>query len=223
MIKGVLLDFDGTVVDSEVSRYESSKIVLQEYGFDLTQELWESVFKAVSSKELFEYVIEELNLKSSYEELYTKAKEIRTQIETQKGIELILGFLEFYAQCEELDLKCIICSGGTTEHVLRILNQCNLDIKGFGRERYKNRKPFPDAWIAGLEELGLQQDEVVLFDDASSGIEAGLRAGIEKCCAINYDKKDFENIERIEEKVGSTVFRYFSSWKDVDMKEIVEE
>ena len=38
MIKGVLFDFDGTIVDSEVSRLQSTNLVLREYGIQITQE-----------------------------------------------------------------------------------------------------------------------------------------------------------------------------------------
>ena len=223
MIKGILLDFDGTVVDSETSRFKSSRIILQKYGFDLTEELWEKTYKSLSSKSLFEEAINKLNLNLTYEELYSQAKNIRAEIETKEGVEKIDGFDKFYSKCLKLGLKCVVCSGGTTEHVQRILKQCELDLHGFGREEYENRKPAPDAWEAGLKELNLDTDEVILFDDAKTGIEAGLQAGITKCCAINFDEKDFEGFEKKEQEIGIKIWKKFNTWKEVDIEELIKE
>ncbi len=224
-IKGILLDFDGTVVDSEQSRYKSSKKILEKYGFNLTKEMWEEKYKSLSSKQLFEDVINNLQLNVTYEKLYNQAKKLRREIEEKEGVEIIEGFLDFYNQCRELNLKCIVCSGGTTEHVQRIINQCKLDeigLQGFGREKYELRKPHPDAWIEGLKELGLNKNEVLLFDDAKTGIEAGLKAGIEKCCTINYDEKDFENFNEIEIEIGIKMWKKFNNWKEIDIKELIK-
>lgn len=222
-IKAILFDFDGTLVDSEHSRFESSKRILKKFDFDLTDELWESKYKALSSKELFEDMIEKLNLSITSDELYFKAHELRTRIEKEEGVKVIDGFREFYEQCKKLDLKCIVCSGGTSEHVQRVLKQCKIDIAGFGREEYDKRKPAPDAWICGMKKLNVKPDEVLLFDDASTGIIAGLRAGIEKCCAINYDKEDFTNIEKYEEETRLKVFKYFNNWREVEIDKLIKE
>ena len=222
-IKAILFDFDGTVVDSEQSRFESSKRVLKNYNFNLTNDMWENKYKSLSSKQLFEDVVELLNLSISPEELYSQAHNLRTQIERIKGVRVIDGFRDFYDQCKELGLKCIVCSGGTTEHVQRILKQCEIDIVGFGREEYENRKPAPDAWIYGMKKLGVKPNEVILFDDASTGIIAGLRAGVEKCCAINYNEEDFRDVIKYEEEVNLEVFKYFKNWKEVEIDKLIKE
>lgn len=222
MIKGILFDFDGTIVNSELSRFKSSKQILSEYGFDLTQELWDKKYKALSSKELFEDVIQLLNLSISSNELYEQAHNLRTHIEKNEGVEIIDGFKEFYEECKYHNIKCIVCSGGTSEHVQRILKQCAIEIQGFGREEYDNRKPAPDAWLRGLELLNLHKDEVIVFDDASSGIAAGLRAGIKKCCAINYDKDDFEDFETIEKETRIRVYKYYKNWNEVNLRTLLD-
>lgn len=221
-IKAILFDFDGTVVDSEQSRFESSRRILKNYNFNLTNDMWENKYKSLSSKELFEDAIKMLNLSITSDELYSQAHTLRTQIERDEGVRVIDGFREFYEQCKELGLKCIVCSGGTTEHVQRILKQCEIDIVGFGREEYINRKPAPDAWICGIKKLEVKPNEVILFDDASTGIIAGLRAGIEKCCAINYNQEDFKNITKYEEETNLEVCKYFKNWREVEIDKLIK-
>lgn len=222
-IKAILLDFDGTVVDSEQSRFESSKRILKNYNFDLTNDMWENKYKALSSKDLFEDAIGKLKLNVTSDELYKQAHTLRTQIESEEGVRVIDGFRDFYNKCKELNLKCIVCSGGTTEHVQRVLKQCEIDIVGFGREEYNRRKPKPDAWICGMKKLGVKPNEVILFDDASTGIIAGLRAGIKRCCAIHYDKKDFEDIAKYEEETPIKVYKYFKNWKDIEIESLIRK
>ncbi|MFT4243864.1 MAG: HAD family hydrolase [Candidatus Woesearchaeota archaeon] len=223
-IKGILLDFDGTVVNSEQSRFRSIQQVLRKnFNIKFTQEIWERTYKSLGTELIFKLILEKNDIKTqiySPSTLYEESKSIRTQIEEEEEVEVIRGFREFYEKCKNLELKCIICSGGTSEHVQRILKKAHLDIQGFGRDEYEKRKPSSDAWIKGLEILQLRADEVVLFDDAKTGIEAGLRAGITKCCAINYDTEDFKNIKDIEKEIGISVYKYFKNWKEVDIEKL---
>ncbi|MCH8519981.1 MAG: HAD family phosphatase [Nanoarchaeota archaeon] len=225
-IKGVLLDFDGTVVNSENSRYLSIKKILEvEYSIYFTEDEWKNTYKSLGTELIFKLILEKNNIKiidNLPNMLYEKSKIIRTQIEEEEEVEIIEGFLEFYEQCNILGLKCIICSGGTSEHVQRILKKANLQIQGFGRDEYNNRKPAPDAWLKGLELLKLDKHEVLLFDDAKTGIVAGLRAGIKKCCAIDYDVEDFKDIQKDEQEIGIKTFKYFNNWKEVNLEELIK-
>lgn len=223
-IKGILLDFDGTVVNSEQSRFISiQKVLRKNFDIKFTQEMWESTYKSLGTELIFKRILEKNDLDTqiySHSILYEESKKLRTRIEEEEEVEVIIGFRDFYEKCKKLQLKCIICSGGTSEHVQRILQKAHLDIQGFGRDEYEKRKPSPDAWIKGLEILQLRADEVVLFDDAKTGIEAGLRAGITKCCAINYDKEDFRDTKNIENEIGISVYKYFKNWEEVNIEEL---
>ena len=223
-IKGILLDFDGTVVNSEQSRFRSiQQVLIKNFDIKFTQEMWESTYKSFGTELIFKRILEKNDIDTQIYSplvLYEESKSIRTKIEEEEEVEVIVGFRKFYEKCKKLQLKCIICSGGTSEHVQRILQKAHLDIQGFGRDEYEKRKPSPDAWIKGLEILQLRADEVILFDDAKTGIEAGLRAGITKCCAINYDKGDFKDIKVIENEVGISVYTYFKNWEEVDIEKL---
>jgi len=213
MIKGVLFDFDGTIVDSEISRYKSIKAILSKYDISFTKKDWDLKFKSMGSVDIFEMFKKKLNLSWKSNEMYNKSHEIRYEIEKKEGVQIIKGFREFYDKLLSRGIKMLICSGGTTEHLKLVLNMLDLNsLDGFGREEYKNRKPAPDSFLEGLKRLGLNKREVIVFEDAKSGIEAANNAKL-KVVAINFIEKEIE---------GLNVAFKFKNYNQIDVNEILK-
>ena len=54
MIKGILCDFDGTIVDSEISRFISINHVLEDYKIKISKENWDKRYKSLGTKKILE-------------------------------------------------------------------------------------------------------------------------------------------------------------------------
>jgi len=197
--KGILLDFDGTIVDSEKSRLESLNEVLKEFKVNISQNEWEVTYRSLGSALILDILKEKYKLTFETQKAYQNSHTIREKIELKKGVPLIKGALDFLHFLDGKKIPFCICSGGKRDHVKKVLEMHKnfgiKDILFFGRESYQNRKPSPDAYLKGLELLNLKTNEILVFDDAKSGCQAGINAKCETI-AINYsENEDFDELE----------------------------
>jgi HAD superfamily hydrolase (TIGR01509 family) len=190
MIKGVLFDFDGTIVDSEPSRFWSTNKVLSRYGVAISEEEWNRRFRRIPSLPIFRDVLDKEGITADAEELYQEAHTIREAYEQEEGVPIIRGFQEFHNFLSSRGIPMVICSGGTREHVRLLIRRMGLpELPIISREDYSEPKPSPDCYLQGLKYLGVSASEVVAFDDAYTGIQAAKDAGCE-VVAINAEYEE---------------------------------
>lgn len=187
MVRGVIFDFDGTIVDSEKSRFLSLNEVLKNYNYQITNEAWNLNYKRLRSVLILEDIKYRKKLVYDSNLLYEKSHKIRNKLE-EKGVRVIDGFLKFYDFLNKNNIKMIIASGGRRDHVKMIMAIEKLPrIEVLGREDYDNVKPEPDCYLLALKKMNLKSDEVIVFDDSVSGMQASITAG---CRTIGINSSD---------------------------------
>lgn len=181
MIKGVILDFDGTICLTEESRFYAIKKVLEQVDVEFTKEMWNLKYKRLNSK----FIFDDLGLSSQRDELYELSFNFRRAHLKEFGAQIQRGFVEFYQMLQKNNISLVIASGGKREHVAYVMERMNLPlIEYLGREDYANSKPSPDVFQKALEVMGLTPNEVLIFDDSVNGLKAGISLGT-KVIAIN--------------------------------------
>lgn len=98
-----------------------------------------------------------------------------------KGVETFPGSVRFLKVAREAGLRCAVVSASkNTPEVLRVTGLEDLfDVRVDGNvaaERNLPGKPKPDTFLAAAGELGVDPEHCAVFEDATSGVEAG-RAG----------------------------------------------
>jgi glycerol 3-phosphatase-1 len=208
VVKGVLLDFDGTVVDSEISRWKSINTVLENYGVSISKKEWEEKYRSLGTEIILDELKEKYSLTYDSKQLYELSHSIREKIEETEGVPLIKGFRTFLEFLEKNSIPFYICSGGKSDHVKKILQMHQLEhLPSFGREEYTHRKPAPDAYLEGLKRLHLSSKEVIVFDDAKTGLESGKNA---HCRIIGINTSEFEDLSDLE------LLGNFKDWEELD-------
>ncbi len=214
MIKGVLFDFDGTIVDSERSRFESINKTLERYNIKISKNDWNKKYLRLNTRPIFEQILKENNIDADSNLLYDESHKLREKIIINGGVDIIPNFFEFYNFLKKQNIKMIICSGGKKEFMELILKKINLkDILYFGRESYDNVKPAPDAYLKGLEILNLMPEEVLVFDDSYNGLLSAKNAKIDKIISINSVNKKVDELK---------LYLKIKNYCDFDFEKILE-
>ena len=102
----------------------------------------------------------------------------QTQVELKPGAK---GFLEFLKQ-EQILMG--IATSNAKELALAALDA--LQIREYFSSvrtgcEVKKGKPAPDVYLKVAEDLGVQPEECLVFEDVPKGIEAGRNAGMTVC------------------------------------------
>ena len=175
MIKAILFDFDGTIVDSLKHHFDTFKKTAAFFGKDFTDE--EIVKKALYPTEDQAKIFEEKGV--DIDEFWKLQNENLTEafanLQMHQHLEGVLKSLRSQG------LKFAILSFAPRESILRELKKFGIEdcfevVLGWGDVE----KPKPDPAIAlkALEKMSIKKEEAVLIGDTHFDILTGKNAGI---------------------------------------------
>ena len=197
--EAVIFDLDGTLVDSMWIWKSVDIEFLGERGIPFPDDL-QSDLDGMSFKETAVYMKERFELKESTEELmdiWNRMAYEKYRYETP----LKQGVREFLEQLKKENKKIGIASSNSVflvETVLKANEIFHLFDSIHTANEVAKGKPSPDIYLLVAEDLGVEPESCLIFEDIVHGIMAGKNAGM-KTCAIydNYSKHDDENKRKI--------------------------
>lgn len=205
VIRGVLFDMDGVVIDSEklFTRFwmegaralgypmtRGQALQLRSLGRSLGQGKMESFFgPGVSYAAIREKRVEMM-----------ESFIAEHGVEEKPGIRALLGYLN------EQGIPCAITSSSSLEVITRRLTDLGL-TDGFtalcsGRD-VPNGKPAPDIYLWGARTIGVRPEECLAIEDSPAGVESAWRAGCHTVVVPDQDQPTAETLSRCFAKADS--------------------
>ena len=184
MVKALVFDFDGLILDTEGPIFEAWREIYSAHGHDFLPGDWQHVIGQAAHFDPFDELERRLGRSLDRERLTAERRvRVRELVEAQP---LLPGIVEWRGEARGLGLKLGIASNSSREWVLG-----HLDRLGIGNgwdcvrcaEEVARPKPEPDLYIAVVECLGVRADEAVAIEDSPNGVAAAKRAGM-LCVAI---------------------------------------
>ena len=185
MIRGVLFDMDGVLVDSEPFICEAATMMFAELGKIVTSEDFKP-FVGTGENRYLGGVAEKYGLKLDIITAKARTYEIYRRI--IKGRLLPLpGALEFVDKCRKKGLKLAIATSADYIKLEANLTEIDLPLKSFNTTvnglEVENKKPAPDIYLMAAGNLDLPAGDCLVVEDAISGVRAAIEAGC-KCLAV---------------------------------------
>jgi HAD superfamily hydrolase (TIGR01509 family) len=180
VIRALVFDFDGLIVDTEVPIFRAWQRIYREHGQELPLDRWLTIIGTSSKafdpvKELGDRIGEQLD------EAALDALERLYYGESTALQQLLPGVTDYLAAAHRLGLKTAVASSSTRKWVME-----HLERLGIGRhfdaiicrEDVKRTKPDPELYQTALQQLHVQPDEAIALEDSSNGIRAAKAAGL---------------------------------------------
>jgi HAD superfamily hydrolase (TIGR01509 family) len=189
MLKALLFDFDGLILDTETPEYLVWKNIYHENGFDFPDDDWgkiiggyglsdfdaaDNLSRLLSSSQRAQGRLDSVSLRARH------SLESLAMIHSQS---VLPGVLELIRDAKQHGLKLAIASSsphawvdthakrlGIFDHFDTVV--CADDV-GVGRT-----KPQPDLFLMALNQLQVGKEAAVIFEDSPNGVTAANRAGI---------------------------------------------
>jgi HAD superfamily hydrolase (TIGR01509 family) len=187
VIRALLFDFDGVVVDTEVATYQAWRDVYAEHGADLALEDWlPAVGSGSSVSGAFDAVAHlERLIGSSVDRDALIARRSRRKAELYERAPLLPGVAERLAEARELGLETALVTRNRDDRVTATCRRVELDHE-WSVVVCANEDPTRDKaelYALALELLDVPAEEAVAFEDSPAGLEAAKRAGL-RCVAV---------------------------------------
>lgn len=183
MIKALVFDFDGLILDTETPEVLVWQSIYREHGFELPVHEWE---KTIGGYGISNFdPAENLSLLSQGR-LDSATMRIRYRRESDLLIhasDIMPGVLNLIEQAREQGIQVAI--GSSSPHSWVDAHAKRLGI--FHYFKYiicqddvapGRTKPNPDIYLKALDMLKVQNTEAAVFEDSLNGVEAARRAGI---------------------------------------------
>jgi len=180
MIKALVFDFDGLILETEGPIYQSWQELYQRYQCEMALEDWQK--NIGTAFEMFDPVanLERLANCSLHPEDDLKWR-VRRELELIEMQPPRPGVVKMLQRAKELGLKIGLASSSTCEWVVNHL--ARLGLLGYfevltARDDVKRTKPAPDLYLMAVEWLGVKPNEAVAFEDSMHGLAAAKQAGL---------------------------------------------
>lgn len=185
MIRAIIFDFDGLILDTESPIYHSWQVVYQEHGQQLPFELWATVIGTYEEPfDPYVHLEELLGCSLDKEPLLAKRRAHELQLITQQPV--LPGVAAYLQGARQLGLKIGLASSSTCQWVVGHLER--LGLRHYfdairAREDVAVTKPDPALYLAVMQELGIKPGEGIALEDSPNGVQAAKRAGL-FCVAV---------------------------------------
>jgi HAD superfamily hydrolase (TIGR01509 family) len=189
VIKAVIFDMDGVIVDSEPLHYEAHNLLLKEYGHSLTEED-QRKYTGTSGFKVYEDLKKRFNLPHEVHELVKKKRDLFLSI--AEKVQMMPHAAELIHLLKRSDYKLAVASGGVVAYI-------NLFLKKFGVndcfaaivsiDDVKNAKPHPESYLEAARRLGVKPNECVAIEDSDKGLESAKQAGMKVIAVPNFYTK----------------------------------
>ncbi len=172
-LKVALFDLDGTLIDTEGQYTEIWGAIGRKYRPDLPD--FSQAIKGTTLTQILDN--------------YFPDKEIRHDVvaeldEKEAGMryEFYDGALDFIADLRRHGVKCAIVTSSNKKKMESLKKQVpdfdDLFDRVLTSEDFTASKPNPDCYLLGARVFDAALDECVVFEDAFTGLQAGMSAGI---------------------------------------------
>jgi HAD superfamily hydrolase (TIGR01509 family) len=187
VLKAVLFDHDGTLVDSEGVHYQMWLEILKPYGVSISAEQYMQIYSGMPTSDNARDLIERFKLPVSIDDLVTQKLDYAHAYLKQHAFPLMpdaQAILDYFKQQPSIQ-QAIVTGAGTqiVNATVRAHQLKDYFTTIVSYDDVEHSKPAPDCYLLAQERLGLKASECIAIEDTEHGVAAAVAAGV-ACIAI---------------------------------------
>ena len=177
MIKNIIFDFDGVLVDSEILVAKAFAKYMQNFGIEIDEREFAN-FAGKKTVQVIDILSQKYSIKDQ-EIFFTDIMEIASHI-YKKELTTVKGAYEFVSKTK---LNLYIGSNSMKDRIIDGLQRVELSKYFKPRQVYsfdlvEKPKPDPDIYLKAIEDNNLNKNHTIIIEDSVVGVMAGVSAGV---------------------------------------------
>lgn len=207
MIKAILFDMDGVLIDAKDWHYHALNRALELFGFTIEREAHLTTYDGLPTKKKLDMLAGTHGLPRQLIPFISQLKQNYTLEKVYSSCRPL--FIHRYAlsQFKREGYQMAVCSNAVRQSVEVMMRLSALeeymDVM-LSNEDVSKPKPDPEIYLTAMQKLGLQAGECVIVEDNENGIRAARASGAHVCCVDSVSDVTYDRIKtEIREAEGN--------------------
>lgn len=181
MIKAVIFDMDGVVVNTEPIGYRANQELYKSLNITVPDEVY-GTFIGNSDKMIVQKLKDLYPLSLTHQELLDeKYKYYFNAFDSAEDLEMLPGVKDLIIDLYKNGMKLLLASSASNRKIEKVFAHFNLHqyfdctISG---EDFEESKPNPAIFNEAVAKSGFTKEECIIIEDSTNGIKAAKAAGV---------------------------------------------
>jgi len=226
MIKVVIFDMDGVLVDARELHYEALNRALEKHDAHISRDEHLSTYDGLPTKKKLNILSEKKGLSETTHDIIFADKQKHTKEIIDKEFvfdERIRGILK---RLKDEGYQICVCSNSIRETMEIMLSRLGFMeyIEFFiSNQDVKNSKPNPEMFLKAMVEFGVGPKECVIVEDSHHGRQAAFESGSNLCAVENTLQVTYEHIKNTIDKLdlNDDLKSFIPKWQGGDMQIVI--
>ena len=196
MIKAIIFDMDGLMIDSERVTFECYQERLKDMNLTMDEKFYKTLL-GKPIKGIYQRFYDVYGNDFPIENVIQDVHQLMAERFETEGVPIKTGLKSLLEYLKENNYKTIVATSSNRDRVDTILSQAQItdyfDDSICGDEVTKG-KPNPEVFLKSCQKLGVNVDEAIVLEDSEAGIQASYDANIKVICIpdMKYPEKQYE-------------------------------
>ncbi|MGI4872734.1 MAG: HAD family hydrolase [Janthinobacterium lividum] len=181
MIRTVIFDMDGVIIDTEPIHHFAFTKQFEELGIPVPDTLYAS-FLGSSTRNVFQRLKQQFGLPQEVETLILRKRELFNQaFDEDAGLDLLPGVRRLIEDLQQAGIQMVVASSASKATIGRVFRRFGLapyfthTVSG---EDFAQSKPNPEIFQHAAALSGTPVAECIVIEDSANGVAAAKAAGI---------------------------------------------
>lgn len=195
MLKAVIFDMDGLMIDSERICFRGYQKEFEKYEKIMDETLYQLIL-GKNKPSIYQAFHEVMGENFPIEKIHEDVLEYIDATLKQEGVPLKEGLLELLEYLQTKKIKCVVATSSNR-------NRVNFILRHAGIEKYFDAvicgdevtcgKPNPEIFLKGCAKVDATSDEVIVLEDSEMGIKAAFDGNMKVICVpdMKYPEKQY--------------------------------
>lgn len=178
MLKAIIFDMDGVLIDSEPVHLEAHRRLMEKLGLEFNRQYYMQ-FIGSTTEHMWNKMKEDFGITLTNDELMKMSDEFVKEINGVEGYPVMAGASKLIKKLHNAGLKLAVASSSGMERInsslekLGVTDMFDVVVSGMTVE---NPKPAPDTFLEAARKLKCTPDECIVIEDSLNGMKAAKNA-----------------------------------------------
>ena len=180
MIKAILFDMDGVLIDAKDWHYEALNRALEHFGYTISRESHLSSFDGLPTRDKLRMLSSSKGLPEGLHNFLNALKQAYTLEISYQRCKPVFNHQYALSRLKKDGYKLAVCSNSVRQSIEAMMRlsalTTNLDLMVSNQDVEKG-KPDPEMYLKAMQSLNVEPNECLILEDNEHGIQAAVASG----------------------------------------------